>query len=223
VLREAGVVDAGGQGLVLLLHGALRYLRGETVAEVAVKPGKVAQVHAPSGQYGYDVQFIMRGQQLNVEEIRAAISALGDSVLVVGDEQTVKVHVHSDQPGAVLQYGTGLAALQDIVVENMQLQHEAFVARSSRPPAAPAEPATNIGIVAVVPGQGLQRVFESLGVSAVVAGGQTMNPSTEELLSAVNSLPNRQVIILPNNANVILTARQAKSLAHRHHQFSPQL
>ncbi len=212
VLREAGVVDAGGQGLVLLLQGLLRYLRGEAISEAAVKPMEAAHVQVSTGSYGYDIQFIMRGRGLDIGAIRETISAVGDSVLVVGDEETVKVHVHSDRPGPIIDYGSSLAVLQDIVIENMQLQHEAFVSKAGQPAATP-QPAQGIGIVAVVPGQGLQRVFESLGVNAVVAGGQTMNPSTEELLSAVTSLSHQQVIILPNNPNVVLTASQAKSLA----------
>ncbi len=212
VLREAGVVDAGGQGLVLLMQGILRFQRGETVSEEAVQTAQTAHIEVPSGRYGYDIQFLMQGSKLDVAAIREAVSTMGDSVLVVGDERTVKVHVHSDRPGQVIDYGSSLAVLQDIVVENMQAQHEAFASRGSHP--APAtEAADGIGIIAVVPGQGLQRVFESLGVNAVVAGGQTMNPSTEELLSAITALASRQVIVLPNNANVILTAQQAKSLA----------
>ncbi|MDI7276996.1 MAG: DAK2 domain-containing protein, partial [Anaerolineae bacterium] len=148
----------------------------------------------------------------DVSAIREAISAMGDSVLVVGDEETIKVHVHSERPGQVIEYGCTHAVLQDILVENMQLQHEAYMSRMARP-APTVPPPAGVGIVAVVPGAGLQRVFESLGVSGVVAGGQTMNPSTEELLTAITALPNEQIIVLPNNPNVILTAQQAKSLA----------
>ncbi|MCL6429384.1 MAG: DAK2 domain-containing protein [Anaerolineae bacterium] len=214
VLREAGVVDAGGQGLVLLLQGAQRFLAGEMVLEAGVtttEAGRV-KVEVPSGEYGYDVQFIMRGKGMDVDAIREVISTMGDSVLVVGDEETIKVHVHSERPGQIIDYGCSLAILEDVVVENMQLQHEAYMSRMARPAATVPAPA-GIGIVAVVPGVGLQRVFESLGVSAVVSGGQTMNPSTEELLSAITSLPNEQIIVLPNNANVILAAQQAKGLA----------
>jgi len=213
VLKEAGVVDAGGQGLVFLLQGVLRYVHGEAASEATVvQTTHQAIVHSPAEQgYGYDIQFIVIGEKLDVVAIREALSPMGDSLLVVGDEQTVKVHIHAPRPGTILDYGCTLGVLQDVVVENMQVQHEAFVAKQAqRPPAA--EPATKIGIVAVVPGQGLQRVFESLGVSSVVSGGQTMNPSTEELLSAVERLAHEQVIILPNNSNVILTARQAVGL-----------
>jgi DAK2 domain fusion protein YloV len=214
VLKEAGVVDAGGQGLVLLLQGLLRYLHGEAPGEVVVAQQK-AIIHTPGEEgYGYDIQFIVTGEGLDVNAMREVLSTKGDSLLVVGDERTVKVHIHAQTPGDILDYGCSLGIIQDVVVENMQLQHEAFVARRAQPAPA-AEPPGKIGIVAVVPGPGLQRVFESLGVNVVVSGGQTMNPSTEELLAAVDSLPNEQVIILPNNSNVVLTAQQAKGLAKR--------
>lgn len=223
VLKEAGVVDAGGQGLVLMLQGILRYLRGEVIEEGVVAAAQGATLSSPEGRgagsagahggYGYDIQFIVTGQSLDVDAMREVLQAKGDSLLVVGDEQTVKVHIHAGQPGEILDYGCSLGVIQDVVVENMQVQHEAFVAKQGTRRPTPVEPATKVGIVAVVPGEGLQRVFESLGVSAVVSGGQTMNPSTEELLSAVDRLPNEQVIILPNNSNVILTAQQAKGLA----------
>jgi uncharacterized protein len=216
VLREAGVVDAGGQGLVFLLQGLLRFLRGETSGEIVTRSAAIAHATVPEEGYGYDVQFIMRGEKMDVEAIRGQIAAIAESVLVVGDEQTIKVHAHSEQPGQILDIGTAHATLLDVVVENMQVQHEAYLAKIK--PATNgmgSEMATGIGIVAVVPGQGLQRVFESLGVNAVVAGGQTMNPSTEELLSAVNALPNERVIILPNNSNVVLTAQQAQGLASK--------
>lgn len=212
VLREAGVVDAGGQGLVLLLQGILRFLRGESVSEPMLESAGTAHVQVAAESYGYDIQFIMRGRGLDIDAILQTISTVGDSVLVVGDGETVKVHVHSDRPGHIIDYGCSVAVLEDIVIENMQLQHEAYVSKLGQP-ALPAQAASGIGIVAVVPGQGLQRVFESLGVSAIVAGGQTMNPSTEELLSAVAGLPNQQVIVLPNNSNVVLSAQQAQSLS----------
>lgn len=216
VLKEAGVVDAGGQGLVLLLQGVLRYLRGEAVEEGAVTTAERAIVRAAEGQgYGYDIQFIVCGEGLDVEAMREFLQTKGDSLLVVGDERTVKVHIHAQRPGDILDYGCSLGVIQDVVVENMQLQHEAFVAKQAQRPASADTLASHIGIVAVVPGAGLQRVFESLGVNAVVSGGQTMNPSTEELLSAIERLPNQQVIILPNNSNVILTAQQAKGLARK--------
>ena len=216
VLREAGVVDAGGQGLYLILEGMLRYVHGETVryngaleAEVSLLRGE-----AVAGEYGYDVQFIIQGDGLSVDEVRTAISSMGDSVLVVGDARAIKVHVHTPEPGTPLNYGVGVGALSQIIVENMQEQYQEFVMGQARP--APAvEEICDIASVAVASGEGLARVFESLGVSAVVRGGQTMNPSTEDLLTAVEATSVDNVILLPNNSNVVLAAEQAKALAQK--------
>ncbi len=231
VLAEAGVVDAGGQGLYVILEGMLRYLRGESV-EAVLEPEEEVILHHPEGPeegYGYDVQFILTGENLDVDRIRADIDAMGVSTLVVGDSRTVKVHVHTPEPGTPLNYAARLGSLSKVIVENMQEQYEEFrgAGRAAVPPptpvpfqsVAPQPPApalvSDIGIVAVVPGEGLAKVFKSLGTSAIVPGGQTMNPSTEELLSAVESLAQKKVIILPNNKNVVLTAQQAKSLSDR--------
>jgi len=226
VLAAAGVVDAGGQGFTFILEGVLRQLCGETVegASVATAGTEAELTLMPEGEYNYDTQFVIQGEGLNVETIRQGICAMGDSVLVVGDSSTVKVHVHSDNPGAVISYGASLGQLAAVIVENMQLQYQDFKERQQRPtmggsndaptsvaPAA-SEQLSNIGIVAVASGEGLQRVFESLGVSAIVPGGQTMNPSTQDLLKAVESIPCDQVVLLPNNGNIILTAQQTKDL-----------
>jgi len=142
---------------------------------------------------------------------------MGESVLVVGDATTVKVHVHSDDPGRILSYATRRGALRDVVVENMQEQYEQFLAkRAPRQPATTvAQPLSDIATVVVVTGEGLQRVFESLGAGAIVQGGQTMNPSTEELMGAVSALSTDKVIVLPNNPNVILAAEQARQMVDK--------
>ena len=222
VLREAGVVDAGGQGLFIILEGALRFLRGEAV-ELAPEVEAVARLEVFEEQeYGYDTQFVIKGENLNVEEIREAISKMGDSVLVVGDSHTVKVHVHTDEPGTPLNYAVRLGSLTDIVIENMQEQYREF-ARGAKatavaaPAQAPliAEEMGMIATVVVAPGAGLARVFESLGASAIVPGGQTMNPSTQELLEAIESLKADKVIVLPNNPNIIPVAQQARELSRK--------
>jgi hypothetical protein len=137
---------------------------------------------------------------------------MGDSVLVVGDDSLIKVHIHSDNPGPIMTYATSKGALRDIVLENMQEQYQQFMTRKESKPPHLSQPLGDISIVAVANGEGLQRVFESLGAGTTVVGGQTMNPSTEELVAAVDSLPTSQAIILPNNPNVILTAQQAQHL-----------
>lgn len=224
VLAEAGVVDAGGQGLTIFFQGVLRHLRGERAIPTTVQPTEISHAEAPNGQYNYDTQFIIIGQDLEPEKIRERIAQMGDSVLVVGDRQTVKVHVHADNPGQVLDYGISQGSVTSIIIENMQLQYEQFKASRQPVPVQPAtvrtngssqRPASDIGVVAVVSGEGLQRVFESLGVSAVVPGGQTMNPSTQDLLTAINSVEHDQIILLPNNSNIILTAQQAKELSSK--------
>jgi DAK2 domain fusion protein YloV len=226
VLKEAGVVDAGGQGLCIVFEGLLRYWRGE---KIAVGPrARMAEVDRTSiagEEYGYDIQCLIDGQNLPLDTIRDTLMSMGDSVLVVGDSNTIKVHVHSDDPGRVMSYATSQGTLRDVVIENMQDQYRQFLAKSvlhpaslagQEPrPATVAQPLSEIAVVAVVTGAGLRRVFESLGAGATVPGGQTMNPSTEELLKAVSSLPAQQVIILPNNPNVILTAQQAQGVSSK--------
>ncbi len=221
VLAEAGVVDAGGQGFMVLLEGMLRHLKGETIELVTAPPA--AQVfHAlhPEGEseYGYEVMYLLQGSGLDTEAIRQTLSSLGDSVVVVGDENQVKVHVHTEEPGAPLSYGARLGTLSNIVVENLQLQAERFAAQERPNAVALAKAAAHKGdvaIIAVSPGQGICRVFESLGASVTVPGGQTMNPSTEQLLRAVEDLAVDQVIILPNNKNILMTAQQVSALTQK--------
>lgn len=219
VLKEAGVVDAGGQGLCVIFEGILRHSRGErtALAPEAKVGATLEQERVPEGEYGYDIQFLIGGQDLPIDEIRETITSMGESVLVVGDATMVKVHVHSDDPGRILSYATSRGALRDIVVENMQEQYEQFLAkRAPRQPATTvAQPLSDIATVVVVTGEGLQRVFESLGAGAIVQGGQTMNPSTEELIGAVSALSTDKVIVLPNNPNVIPAAQQARQMVDK--------
>jgi DAK2 domain fusion protein YloV len=215
VLAEAGVVDAGGQGLLVIWEGMLRYARGETVAIDSELTAAVDlqpfHLEAEEG-YGYDIQFIIHGEGLDVDLVRDTIDSMGDCALVVGDSTTIKVHVHSPEPGTPLNYGASLGSLSSVIVENMQEQYQDFILSKAQQPAAPVAPVGGIGTVVVAPGQGLQQVFESLGASAVVSGGQTMNPSTEDLLQAAESIPTDQVIILPNNKNIVMAAEQVQEL-----------
>ena len=219
VLAEAGVVDAGGQGLFIILEGMLRFARGErlTIDAALGEDMDLHTLHLESEEgYGYDIQFLIHGEGLNVGDIRATIDSMGECALVVGDTRTVKVHVHSPDPGTPINYGASVGSLSRVIVENMQEQYQEFVLNKAQQPVAPAEPLSGIGTVVVAPGPGLATVFESLGASFVVAGGQTMNPSTEELLKAVESTPTDEVIILPNNKNIVMAAEQAASLSEKH-------
>jgi DAK2 domain fusion protein YloV len=219
VLKEAGVVDAGGQGLFVILEGMLRYMREEPVAEDVklVETVDLISTDLEPGQagYGYDVQFLVVGQGLDVETIRQRIIEMGECPLVVGDPMTVKVHVHVPDPGIPISYGASLGSLRDVLVEDMQAQYQDFISEREMEPSAPPQPSHDIGVVAVTLGDGLARVFQSLGVSAIVHGGQTMNPSTQDLLEAIESVPATQVILLPNNKNVILAAEQARDLSEK--------
>lgn len=217
VLKEAGVVDAGGQGYYTLLQGMLRHLNGEPVAGTSPGRSGAKMEHGRDQRegYGYDIQFLVSGHDLPINEIREAIASMGDSALVVGDSETIKVHVHSGDPGKVIGYATTKGALRDVVVEDMQEQYQQFVAGQAKRAVAAAVPLSDIAVAAVVNGDGLRRVFESLGAGAIVQGGQTMNPSTEELLEAFAALPTNKVIVLPNNPNVILTAQQAQRMSDK--------
>lgn len=231
VLKDAGVVDSGGQGLVFLFEGMVRYLKGEPVeqpSETSAIPDHLPELDAPpeplaDGRYGYDIQFLIRGENLDVDAIREVITSMGDCALVVGDSNVVKVHVHCLNPGPALEYGANLGMLDDIVVENMDLQYEQFKQQAEHAPTTPPMPtkrvsteaATGIATVAVVPGDGLREIFESLNVSAIVPGGQTMNPSTQDLLEAINAVESDTVIVLPNNKNIILAAQQAAELSEK--------
>jgi uncharacterized protein len=224
-LKQAGVVDAGGQGFYILLEGMWRYARGETAASaistnsaqeaVEVKKGRVSVEE----EFGYEVVFLLHGQQLDVEGIRQTIIDMGGvSTVVAGDEKMLKVHTHTQTPGKILDYGVSLGSLLDINIENLQEQSLAYEAESKAEhtaEASPEAPAIEIATIAVSSGSGFDQVFEGLGASALVAGGQTMNPSTEELLNAVEAVAANKVIILPNNKNVILSAQQVLGLTQK--------
>jgi len=219
VLKEAGVVDAGGQGLLIILEGMLRHIRGEPVGE-DVRLAEVVdlittELEPGEAGYGYDVQFLIVGQELDVDTVRQRIMEMGECPLVVGDPTMVKVHVHASDPGVPISYGASLGSLRDVVVEDMQAQYQDFIVEREFSPSSSPQPSQEIGVVAVVLGDGLARVFQSLGVSAIVHGGQTMNPSTQNLLEAIENLPAERVILLPNNSNVILAAEQACALSNK--------
>ena len=234
ILRQAGVVDSGGQGLVYIFEGMMRYLRGEFTEAMfigmeAAAPSisqhpLPAQAHAvPEGgslEFPYDVQFILMGQNLNVEEVRGRIDSMGDSTVVVGDPTTIKVHIHVKDPGVPLSYGVSLGHITDVVVENMQEQMETIVHAGGNGLMAQAQieeilaiQPGQVAVVAVAPGKGLADVFHSLGVAYVVDGGQTNNPSTEEIFQALQDVPTDKIIILPNNKTLILAAEAARDLS----------
>jgi DAK2 domain fusion protein YloV len=223
VLKQAGVVDAGGQGLVYILDGMLRYVHGEIlpgIESVAAEdiPAQAKAAPAEGLENPYDVQFILMGEKLDVMLVRQEIDAMGDSTVVVGDDTTIKVHVHVKDPGVPISYGIGLGRITDVVVENMQMQMEHIIGTAGLPAAPEAEPEMNlapgqIAVVAVAAGDGLAQIFRSLGATGIVNGGQSNNPSTEEIYEVVQKVPADDVVILPNNKNIILAAEAAGKLS----------
>ena len=216
ILREAGVVDAGGFGLQIMLEGMLRSLE-EIEAELAKleppRPAAQASLDLPEEGWGYCTEFLIHGEGLDVDHIRDAIAALGNSVMVVGDSELVKVHVHTDDPSRVITLSSKFGTLDRLNVGDMSSQHRRIREESENapepgPPASPELRRNGIGLVAVVSGRGLVEIFRSLGVDAIVEGGQTMNPSTQDMLEAVERVPYDEVLLLPNNKNVMMAAKQ---------------
>ncbi len=234
ILQDAGVVDAGGYGLQIMLEGMVRSLEdlaedaAQTSAGATAGPslsmgGEAAQARLdlPEEGWGYCTEFLIAGDDLDVAAIRTEIAALGNSVLVVGEPELVKVHVHTDDPTAVIALASTWGRLDRLSVGDMSTQHrrlrEAAVSTPEPPPPTLAtEPRANgVGVVAVVAGPGLVGIFGGLGVDSIVEGGQTMNPSTQDLLDGVQRLPYRDVILLPNNKNVVLAAAQVTGLTDK--------
>jgi len=215
VLREAGVVDAGGQGLYVILEGALRYLRGDlaSLAPLAIHDPErtwlkatVALHEGGETGYGYCSEFLVEGERLDAKATLDRMVELGDSVLVVGDESLLRVHLHTSNPGAAISYGTSLGKVSDVKIDNIQAQAQQFVVRGR----AGYEPDLfSVGTVVVASGRGLEEVFRSLGATAIVSGGPTTNPSIQQVLAAIDSCPQNDIILLPNNKNVVLAAEQA--------------
>jgi hypothetical protein len=224
VLKEAGVVDAGGQGLYTILEGALRYLNGEAELLQFRKPQMIAssipltpmvftapeRVAIDEIPFGYCTEFMLKGQGLEPDKLRKKLNNKGESLIVVGNDTTVRVHIHTLDPGNVIHYTASLGTMHGVNIRNMDEQHQDFLEMQRD-----RAPATDLAIVAVVPGNRLSGVFSSLGVTAIVPGGQTMNPSTKDLLQAVEQAMSDKVIILPNNKNIVLTAGQVQSLTDK--------
>ena len=257
ILRQAGVVDAGGQGIVYILEGMDAYARGETLtADVAAGGGplgasmafldRVDELHGDDA-FGYCTNFMVLGTGIDVDRARDDIAAMGSSAVIVGDDTVLKIHIHADNPGRVLDYALALGSLDQVKIDNMQSQTRALTLQRAEPaasatavpasahdppdlsasgrerpiagfpvlprlPNAEAEQGTQT-VLAVAAGAGLAAALRSMGADGVVAGGQTMNPSTEELLAVVAAAPTAEVILLPNNPNIVLAANQVPALA----------
>ena len=222
ILRDAGVVDAGGFGLQLILEGMLKSVEESEPALAAmaetkrpVSPASQVSLDLPEGGWGYCTEFLIEGNGLDTDLIRGQIESLGNSVLVVGEPELVKVHVHTDDPTGVINLAGGYGKILKLNVGDMSTQHRRILesegaAGKSRPPRP-----NGAGLAAVVAGRGLVEIFRGLGVDAIIEGGQTMNPSTQDMLTAIESVPYDEVILLPNNGNVIPAAKQVVGLTKK--------
>jgi len=234
VLKEVGVVDSGGQGLVFIYEGFLAELKGEKISEspklpsmdklVSAEHHKNAQSHINTEdiKYGYCTEFMVRFEKekepFSEKKFREDLSRFGDSLLVIADDELVKVHIHSEQPGEVLTYGQRYGSLLNMKIENMREQHSTIVNNQtenvlSTEPAAPKN--EKYGIIAVAMGSGISDLFTSIGATKIIEGGQTMNPSTEDFVKAVEQLNAENIIILPNNSNIIMAANQAAQITDK--------
>lgn len=230
ILRQAGVVDAGGRGVVLILEGLCRFAEGDILIndqKEEISQGAEMRflddlqgLHGEES-FGYCTNFIIFGNDMDFDHVRSTIAGMGGSAVIVGDHSLIKVHIHTEHPGSVLEYAVTIGQLDQIKIENMMRQTEALAeqrahARGTEAPTshAPVIDGT-IGIVAVAAGAGLASALESMGAHVIVSGGQTMNPSTMQILDAVRQIPVDNVIILPNNKNIIMAAKQISALTDK--------
>ena len=222
VLREAGVVDAGGAGLLEIVRGVSAALSGEPLPDAPAEDAHEAgidAVHQELSQFRYCTVFLIEGENLDASPLEAELDLLGDSLLVVGDSSALKIHVHTDEPGKALTLGTALGTIEGVEIANMHKQTEDRAERIAS--AMDSVPTLETAVVAVVPGAGNRRLFESYGATRVIEGGQTMNPSTADILAAIDATPANEVLVLPNNSNVILSAEQAARLSAKRVRVIP--
>ena len=223
VLKKAGVVDAGGQGFVYILEGFYAAIAGTPIEEGAT----VEQTYSVAGnteqdlgdiEFGYCTEFIVNtNEDANPSELRTYLESLGDSVVCVSDSDIIKIHVHTNTPGDAITAGLKHGFLTNLKIDNMRVQHENIVITevAKEEPEAPAEQTKDFGFVSVCSGDGISQMFADLGVDELVTGGQTMNPSTEDILKAIERVPAKTVFVFPNNKNIIMAAEAAAGVATR--------
>ncbi len=235
VLKEAGVVDSGGQGLIEVLNGAYDAFQGKEIDYSAIETGPAVKMVKPKEQaeadirFGYCTEFIIMTEQefseQDGETFKAYLESIGDSIVCVADEDVVKVHVHTNDPGLAIQKALTYGQLSRMKIDNMREEHQEKLIRDAEKIAAeqaeaakkkeqkaPSEPRKSVGFIAVSIGEGMNGIFKELGVDYIIEGGQTMNPSTEDMLTAIDHVNADHIFILPNNKNIVLAANQARSL-----------
>ena len=224
VLKKAGVVDAGGKGWLIALEAMLSSMQGEDVVAESAGDGAAVKEAADFSDFNteditftYCTEFIIdRENDKDPEALRSYLSGLGDSLVLVDDDEIIKVHVHTNDPGKALSEAVTYGSFVTVKIENMRLQHTEKVMTESEKEPKIAEPEKALGVVSVCAGAGLADVFLNLGVDQIISGGQTMNPSTQDILEAVNKVPAETVYVLPNNKNIIMAAEQVDALTPKH-------
>ena len=224
VLKNAGVVDAGGKGLIYIIEGMYQYLKTGEMIELRAAADSEEHDRALFKEeeivFGYCTEFFIKGRKLRLEKFRDEVVTMGDSLLVVGDENLLKVHIHTNNPGKVLELAMAQGELSSIKIDNMREQHNELLFNKEEHKAAEESEQTPIpmeryGTIAVAMGEGISSIFKDLGVNEIIEGGQTMNPSTEDILNSVNKINAETIYIFPNNSNIILAANQAKSMSDK--------
>lgn len=236
VLKEVGVVDSGGQGLLFIYEGFLEVLSGKVVESEVYQPTSIqmdemvnaehhrsvqGQLSTEDIHFGYCTEIMVEigdgptvDSEFDYDTFRNYLNELGDSLLVVADDEIIKVHVHTEHPGEVMNYGQKFGSLVKIKVDNMRLQHETILEHDAATPATPVKKErVPFAIIAIAAGKGIQELFRSLGASYIISGGQTMNPSTEDILKAIEEVNADNVIVLPNNKNIFMAADQAAEVS----------
>lgn len=229
VLKEAKVVDAGGQGLIYILEGAYLALKGQGVQSLTGEEAKDLPSQKVSSrekistddiQFGYCTEFMIQTESNDVDGFRNKLKPLGDCLLVVGGEGIIKTHIHTNHPGKALEYAVELGQLKDIKIDNMRFQHEEVLLKDeleemrSQQVESPQED-KDYGFVAVSMGEGLSEIFKEIQVDQVIFGGQTMNPSTQDFVKAIQAIPAKTIYLLPNNSNIIMAAEQAAEISEK--------
>ena len=228
VLMEAGVVDAGGQGLYTILEGALLYLKGEARelqsgkskmidSKVQVDTSMPVRSGAEEVVFGYCTDFLLKGKDLDPDDIKEALRSKGQSLIAVGDKSAVRVHIHALDPSDIIHYAVSLGTIHSVGIRNMDEQIADLALARKEKPVQPI----GVAVISVVTGEGLAKLFKEFGAAAIVPGGQTMNPSIQDILGAIDSVPSDDIIILPNNKNIVLTAQRARSISGKNVNVVP--
>lgn len=227
VLKEAGVVDAGGKGLIYIYKGFLAALKGEVLAEKEMNSGDKTPKMISKSAEGADIRFLycteamIQGDGDKAPMLRTKLLPMGDSMVVVGDEDIIKVHIHTNEPGKVLSQCLTYGELLDIKIENMKLQHENTLVHEETYKKQRPEKRSKYAFVAVAAGEGIEQIFRDIGVESIIKGGQTMNPSTQDFLDEIALINAEVIYLLPNNKNIILAANQAKEVSTEHIEVIP--